>query len=336
MTASTAAIGLILDVDTGVDDALALLYAVASPEVELIAATCVMGNAGIDDVVENTLAVLEAAGRGDVEVARGASAPLDGRYASAPEVHGGRGLGEADPPPAVRRPSERDASRFIVDAARARPDEVLLVATGPLTNVATALEEEPDLPRLLRGFAIMGGAFDHVGNVTPSAEANIWWDPEAASAVFRGFSGAPEEKLPICAGLDVTERVRMTRADVEEVTAPAPRSPVGRLIREAVPFYIGFYERWGETRGAAMHDPLAVAIAIDHSLATLVTTRVEVETAASWTRGETVADLRNLRLSPWAGGWEPDDNARVALGIDEPGFLDRFFGRLRALVESQA
>ncbi len=182
----------------------------------------------------------------------------------------------------------------------------------------------------------MGGAFDHIGNVTPSAEANIWWDPEAASAVFRAFSGAPEDKLPICVGLDVTEQVRMTYADVEAVTGSAPDSPVGRLIREAVPFYIEFYERWGDLKGAAMHDPLALAVAIDPSLASLQTTRVEVETGGTWTRGATVTDLRGIRRSPWPGGWMPEDNARVALDVDAPAFMDRFTERLRSLVEAGA
>lgn len=331
-----APIPLILDVDTGVDDALALLYAVASPEVELLAATCVMGNVGIEDVVRNTLAVLELAGRDDVEVARGAPRPLVRDHAPFPVVHGDRGLGRADPPPAAREASEREAPRLIVETARERPGQVLLVATGPLTNVAMALAEEPRLPELLRGFAIMGGAFDHLGNVTPSAEANVWVDPDAASAVFRGFSGAEEERLPVCVGLDVTERVRMSRADVDDVTAAAPGSPVGRFLREAVPFYIEFYDRWGEPSGAAMHDPLALAIAIDPGLATLVTTRVEVEIEGTWTRGETVADLRSLRRSPWPTGWEPAENARIATDVDGRGFLDRFLGRLRSLVEMRA
>jgi purine nucleosidase len=331
-----APIPLILDVDTGVDDALAILYAVASPEVQLVATTCLMGNAGLDDVVENTLAILELAGRGEVEVARGAGRPLVRDHTPFPVVHGDRGLGRADPPAAVRRPSERGASDLIVQEARARPGEILLVATGPLTNVALALAEEPALPRLLRGFAVMGGAFAHAGNVTPPAEANIWVDPEAAHAVFRGFSGASPGKLPVCVGLDVTERVRMTRDDVASVTAPGPDTPVARFVGDAVPFYIEFYERWGASTGAAMHDPLALAIAIDPSLATLVATRVEVETDGTWTRGETVADLRGIRRSPWPTGWEPDDNAVVALDVDEAAFTERFVTRLRSLVEAQA
>jgi len=329
-------IPLILDVDTGVDDALAILYALASPEVTLIGATTVMGNVDVDHTTENTLAVLELCGFADVEVARGAGRPLVRDHMPFPVVHGARGLGEAELPPASRAPSDRDAPRLLVETARERPGEVLLVATGPLTNVALALSEEPALPDLLKGFAIMGGAFDHQGNVTPAAEANIWVDPEAAQAVFRGFAGAPEAKLPVGVGLDVTERVKLDRDGVNEMCAPAPDSPLAAFLQGSVPFYIEFYERYGSSEGASMHDPLALAIAIDPSLATLQTTRVEVETDGTWTRGATVTDLRGIRRSPWPTGWMPEDNARVAIDVDAPAFMTRFVGRLAALVEACA
>jgi purine nucleosidase len=327
---------LILDVDTGVDDALAIMLALASPEVTLIAATTVMGNVDVEQTTENTLAVLELCGYADVEVARGAARPMVRDYLAFPVVHGERGLGRAELPSASRAPSDRDAARLIVDTARERPGEVLLVATGPLTNVALALAEAPDLPSLLGGFAIMGGAFDHQGNVTPSAEANIWVDPEAAQAVFRGFAGASEEQLPIGVGLDVTERVKLGRDGVDAMCAPAPDSPLASFLQGSVPFYIEFYERFGSSDGASMHDPLALAIAIDPSLATLQTTRVEVETDGTWTRGETVTDLRGIRRSPWPTGWVPEDNARVALDVDAPAFMSRFIERLRSLVEASA
>ena len=130
---------LILDVDTGVDDALGLLYAVASPEVDLIGATCVMGNISVEQATENTLAVLEAAGRGDVEVAQGAARPLGRDHVPFPVVHGERGLGRAAPPPPAASPSSRSAVELLVETARGRPGEILLIATGPLTTVALAL-----------------------------------------------------------------------------------------------------------------------------------------------------------------------------------------------------
>ncbi|MGH2631709.1 MAG: nucleoside hydrolase [Actinomycetota bacterium] len=327
---------LILDVDTGVDDAMALLYAAASPEVELIAATSVMGNVTLENATENTLAVLELVGLEHVEVARGASRPLVRNHEPFPVVHGERGLGRAELPAASRKPSSRSGAQLLVDVARERPGEVLLVATGPLTNVALALAEEPRLPELLGGFAIMGGAFARGGNATPAAEANIWVDPDAAQAVFRGFSGSEPSKLPLCTGLDVTDRVQLSREALDAITAPMPDSRVSRFMQDAVPFYIEFYERYGVPGGAAMHDPLALAFAIDEALGTFETTRVEVETEGLWTRGMTVADLRGVRHSPWPVGWEPEENARVALDVDVDGFLTRFSERLRSLVEAPA
>ena len=327
---------LILDVDTGVDDALALLYAAASPEVELIAATSVMGNVTVDHATENTLAVLELVGLGDVEVARGAARPIVRDHEPFPVVHGERGLGNAELPIASREPSARTAAQLLVETARERPGEVLLVATGPLTNVALALAEESRLPDLLGGFAIMGGSFARGGNATPAAEANIWVDPDAAQAVFRGFSGREPARLPLCAGLDVTDRVQLSRAALDGICEHMPGSPVARFLQTAVPFYIEFYERTGVTGGAAMHDPLALALAIDESLGTFETTRVEVETDGLWTRGMTVADLRGVRHSPWPVGWEPEENARVALDVDVAGFLSRFSQRLSSLVEALA
>jgi purine nucleosidase len=327
---------LILDVDTGIDDALALLYAAASPEVELRAATCVMGNIGVDLVVANTLSVLAMAGMDGVEVARGAERPLVREHRPSPQVHGPRGLGGADPAPARASVSERTAARVIVETARAHPGEVLLVATGPLTNVARALSEEPGLPALLGGFALMGGAYAHAGNVTPAAEANIWVDPEAAASVFCAFSGAAV--LPLCVGLDVTQQVRMTTADLEAVCAPAPSSALAAFLRDAIGFYIEFYERSGSSKGASMHDPLALAIALDPSLAELRTARVEVECDGRWTRGMTVANFGEGRQPE---GWPQDrpedrENARVALGVDAGAFSARFQERLRGLVEARA
>jgi purine nucleosidase len=327
---------IIMDVDTGVDDAIALLLAAASPEVELVGATCLMGNVTVGQATTNTLAVLELAGLGEVEVASGASRPLVREHQPYPEVHGQRGLGHADPPAPRSSPSARSAVELIVETARAHPGEVLLVATGPLTNVAVAVAEEPALPTLLKGFAIMGGAYATAGNVSPTAEANVWVDPEAARAVFRAFAGAPESNLPVCAGLDVTKRVRMSGAHVAEVAAPAPSSPLARFVADAVSFYIDFYERFGPSEGASMHDPLALAVTIDPTLATLTTTRVEVECEGRWTRGMSVADLAGVRRTPWGLGWEPEDNARVALEVDAARFMRLLVERLRRLVEERA
>jgi purine nucleosidase len=331
-----APVPLILDVDTGVDDALALLYAAASPEVDLIGATSVMGNISVEQATANTLTVLDAAGRSDVEVAEGAGRPLGRDHVPFPVVHGERGLGRADPPPPSASPSDRSAVDLIARTARERPGDVLLVATGPLTNVALALREEPGLPQLLRGFALMGGAFARGGNVTPAAEANVWVDPLAAAEVFTAFSGADDERLPVCVGLDVTEQAVLRRPDLDAVCAPAPDSPLGQLIEGATSFYMDFYAAVVGEDGCHLHDPLAVAIAIDQSLARMETTRVEVETEGRWTMGQTVADLTGIRGSPWPVGWEPEANARVALDVEADVFMNRFVERVRSLVEARA
>jgi purine nucleosidase len=333
---STDPIRTILDVDTGVDDALALLYAAASPEVHLVAATCVTGNVHVTKTTRNTLVVLELAGRADVEVVAGADRPLVQEWAPFTIVHGEDGLGKHVPGEPSGSASPRDAASLIVEEAAAHPGEVQLIATGPMTNVALALEREPRLPSLLRGFALMGGAFASEGNVTPRAEANVWMDPEAAARVFDAWSGAPPERLPRCVGLDVTERVWMTHADIETVCSPAPASPLARLIAESVPHYIDFYAAMRSLDGASMHDPLAVAAVIDPTLCAWTSTRVEVETAGVWTRGETVADLLEVRNRPWATGWARAENAFVALEVDAPRFMSLFVERLRHLVESRA
>ena len=328
---------LILDVDTGIDDALALLYACASEDADLVAATCLYGNVTTDRAVRNTLAVLAFAGRSDVEVARGAERPLVRDLEIFPVVHGEEGLGDVEVGDRPGDVSPRSAHQLIVETARERPGEVVLVAVGPMTNIALALAEEPDLPKLLRGFVIMGGAFDTRGNATPVAEANIWHDPEAAAAMFRGFSGAPEDKLPVCIGLDVTERVQMTSAHLDDLCACAPGSPLSSFLRDSVRFYIDFYASYDRRfDGAAMHDPLAAAVALDPTLVTLQTTRVEVETDGTWTRGETVADLNDLRKGPFESGWPSEDNARVALAVDGDAFLDRFNARLQRFVTAAA
>ena len=182
----------------------------------------------------------------------------------------------------------------------------------------------------------MGGAFARGGNVTPAAEANIWVDPLAAAEVFTAFSGVDDARLPICVGLDVTERAVMRRPDLDAVCAPAPDSPLGQLIEGATSFYMDFYASVVGEDGCRLHDPLAVAIAIDESLARLVTTRVEVETEGRWTMGETVADLAGVRGSPWPVGWEPEANARVALEVAAEEFMERFVERVRSLVEARA
>src|SRR6476659_2425038 len=205
-------IPLILDVDTGIDDSLALLYVAASPEAELVAVTCVGGNVDARQVERNTRAVMELAGRTDVEVALGRERPLVRPVETTPETHGPQGLGYAELPPPSRPLSDRHAADVIVDAANRRPGEITLVTCGPLTNLAVALFREPALPRLLRGWVLMGGAYRHPGNTAPTTEWNIHCDPDVAKiAVAAWGESALQHGHPrlVALGLDVTEQAKV-------------------------------------------------------------------------------------------------------------------------------
>lgn len=331
---------VIMDVDTGVDDALALLYAVASPEIDLLAVTCVNGNVPLRMVVRNTLAVLEAAGRPDIEVAAGAEQPLVEPPKHGYDVHGPEGLGHAEVPPLTTFVSPRGAVRLMLDELRARPGEITLISTGPMTNIAIALREEPALPDLLGGYVLMGGAFRGRGNTLPRTEANVWFDPEAAAEVIDAFAGRSADDLPLAVGLDVTEDVLLRPTGVEAICDPAPDSPLARLIRDAATFYIAFETSTRpELGGCFLHDPLAVAAAIDPSLVTAVPCHVEIELEGRHTRGETVADFLEMWRHPLNAGYglgDAPDNLRTALLVDVDAFEARFVERLRSLVEARA
>ncbi len=305
-----------MDVDTGVDDAIALMLAVARPDVELVAVTCCAGNVEAPQAAANTLAVLELCGASDVEVAVGSEAPLVEPLRTATS-HGPRGLGYAQPAAARASVSPRYAPDLIAEEARRRPGELLLVATGPLTNVALAVRREPALPQLLRRLAVMGGSFDHPGNTTPVAEFNVWVDPEAASAVFRAFSAARER--PLVAGLNVTEKTELR----PEHVAQLGESTVSGLVADAVGVK---FERNGGL--AHMHDPLALALALDSSLGETRPGTIDVELAGSMTRAMTVVD--------WYGQWGRAPNADVAVEVDVERFMDELVGRLAALARKVA
>ncbi|MET1231485.1 MAG: nucleoside hydrolase, partial [Candidatus Limnocylindrales bacterium] len=306
---SATRVPIILDVDTGIDDSLALLYACASPEAEILAVTCVAGNVDLDNVQRNTRAVLELAGRADIEVALGADRPLIRPLRITPETHGPRGLGYAELPPPSRAPSVRAAADLLIDVARRRPQEVTLVAVGPLTNVARALRSEPALPNVLRRLVIMGGAYRVPGNTAPTTEWNAQWDPEATKVVVDAF-GADEVQAarkavglparPLALGLDVTETAKLTPEHLAAIAAgcgddiSAPRLPVMRYLADALRFYMEFHSRYDGFYGAFIHDPMALAAALDPSLIRAEALTVDVELAGTLTAGETVTDWRRV------------------------------------------
>lgn len=341
---------LILDVDTGIDDSLALLYAAASPEAEIVAVTCLSGNVEARQVAVNTLAVLDLAGRSDVEVALGRESPLIRALETTPETHGPHGLGYAELPPPSRPLSDRHAVDLIIEEARRRPGEITLVTLGPLTNLALGVMREPALPRLLKGYALMGGAFGAPGNTTPTTEWNIHCDPEAAEIVFRAWAVAmaadPTIPRPLAMGLDVTERARIMPEDVVRLARRAGSRPddsialargedpmlatrsvasnsIVRYVADALRYYMEFHERYDGFYGAFIHDPLVVAAALDRGLVGTEPLYVDVETRGSLTTGMTVADRRRLTGKP--------PNLDVAVSADVATFMDRLIERVGGL-----
>ncbi len=247
---------LILDVDTGTDDALALAYAVTSNRIELVAVTTVAGNVSVERTTANTLSVLDWLGA-KVPVHRGASRPLVRPHQDAAYFYDEGGLGGAQLPRSTVAIGADRGPAALIRLARLRPGELTLVMLGPLTNLAIALNVEPELPQLLKSVVVMGGAYAVPGNTTPAAEFNILVDPEAAEQVFT----APFSDLT-AVGLDVTEQVALTRDDWDAVNSADSLPAPARLLRAVGTFA---FSRLGRDR-FSLHDPLAVAVAVDRTL----------------------------------------------------------------------
>jgi len=325
-TTVSSRVPLIIDVDTGIDDSLALLYACASVEADVVAVTCVSGNVAARQVVTNTLALLELAGRSDVEVALGREVPLVRPLVIAPETHGPRGIGYATLPDPARAPSDRHAADVIIAEARRRPGEVTLVTLGPLTNLAVALERESALPTLLRGLVMMAGSYRSAGNTAPTTEWNVAVDPEAMQAVLTGWEAHPNAPRPVALGLDVTERAKMTPdhvAALHQRAGDPPASAVLGFIDDALRFYMEFHSRYDGFYGAFIHDALAVAAALEPSLVRSESLTVEVELAGTLTSGETVTDWRRV--------WGRAPNLDVCVEADVESFFERFIERVGRL-----
>jgi purine nucleosidase len=344
-----------LDVDTGIDDALALLYAAASPELELVGTGCVAGNVGVEDVVANSIFVLRLAGRADVPVLVGAASPLRKPLETTVETHGPQGIGHAVRSDPTGTPADGSAAEHLVEEARRRPGELELVTLGPLTNLALALDAEPRLPALLRRWTFMGGAFRVPGNTTPTSEWNIHVDPDAAQRCLEAWSAAiasdPGIPRPLAMGLDVTEQARVlpehvarlarrAGAAAEDAAAlldPAsPMQPAGsvasnpilRYIVDSLRFYFEFHARYDGFYGAFVHDPFALAATLDPSLVTTRPVPVAVEAGPGLAHGMTVADWRGIGGRP--------ANVDVAVEGDAAAFVDRFIERVGALASRTA
>jgi inosine-uridine nucleoside N-ribohydrolase len=289
---------IILDCDPGIDDALAIAFATASAEIDLVGITTVAGNVGLAKTTANALAVASFVGAKDVPVTAGSPVPLLRPALDAGHVHGDSGLGGAVLPPPARPAEDGHAIDYLIGAIGAAPGEITLVATGPLTNIGLALRREPRLAGWVKDFVIMGGAAGR-GNVTPAAEYNIWADPEAAAIVF----GAGWTVRMI--GLDVTLRARATAAVQERMRS------LGALGAQLLLPALAQYRDSADTSGEPpVHDVCAIVSVADPAAFSYTPAQVQVETHGTFTSGMTVTDF-----APSAG-----HNAQVATGIDAERF----------------
>ena len=298
---------IVIDCDPGHDDAIALLLALASPELELRGVTTVSGNATLEHTTANAIRVLEFVGRADVPVAAGADRPLIREQYVAAYVHGESGLDGPDLPPPSGAPAAQHAVDFLAEQAAG----ATLVAVGPLTNVALLLAMHPAArPERI---VVMGGAIAE-GNVTPAAEFNIWEDPEAARRVFE--SGIEVTMI----GLDVTHKALMARAHAERLRASGR---VGTMVAELFDFFSQFHLRQYGTEDSPIHDALAVAHVLDPTLVETQHRHVAVDTESALCRGRTVVDLhRRTDNAP---------NAHVAVGVDGERFVELMLERIASL-----
>ena len=307
-------IPILIDCDPGLDDAIALLLALASPELQLLGVTTVAGNQTLEKTTANALRVLELGGRDDVPVAAGADRPLVRELVVAADAHGETGLDGPALPPPRRDPLDQHAVDFLAERVLASDRPVTLVPLGPLTNVALLLARHPDAAARLERVVLMGGAVG-AGNMTAAAEYNIWVDPEAARRVFE--SGLDLTMI----GLDVTNRAVLTAEHADRLRGTGR---VGAAVAQMLGFYQRFYEAAYDHGGSPIHDAVAVAHLVRPGLVETLDRHVAVETASGLCRGRTVVDMRRRRSLP-------APTAHVAVDIDAPAFVELLLERLASL-----
>ncbi|MFQ2032777.1 pyrimidine-specific ribonucleoside hydrolase RihA [Aeromonas veronii] len=308
------ALPVILDCDPGHDDAIALILALASPELKVLAVTTSAGNQTPDKTLNNALRILTLLGRDDIPVAAGAPKPLARELIIADNVHGESGLDGPKLPAPAFAPQAMTGLELMAKCLRESLEPVTLVPTGPLTNIALLLAAHPELKPKIARIVLMGGTAG-AGNWTPAAEFNIYVDPEAADMVFK--SGIP---ITMC-GLDVTHEAQVMDEDIERVRAIT--NPVAQCVAGLLDFFMIYHRdpKWGFA-GAPLHDPCTIAWLLAPELFHGVECRVDIETSGEHTVGMTVVDRYGLSGKP--------ANALVLLGLDRPGFIDLLVTRLRA------
>lgn len=318
---------VIIDTDPGTDDALAIYLALNSPELKVEAFTVVPGNVTAEQGLDNALKLVSVAGRCDIPVAAGAKQPLLQKVYTAGYWHGKNGVADIELPPTKCKVDPRFAPDLIIELIHKYPHEITLVPVGPLTNIALAVSKDPSIVGLTKNIVIMGGSISG-GNTTGVAEANIFGDPEAAEIVFKAGW------IVTMIGSDVGEQTLLRRKELTELEKG--HGPVNDVVTKIARFYIERSEKNGWD-GAAMYDPLAVAVAFDPSLVTLKDMHIDVETRGQYTRGETVPNrnLENEKNVLHGDHYEIEGydklpvNAKVAVGSNAPKFLEMFVIRVK-------
>jgi purine nucleosidase len=306
---------VIFDTDPGIDDSLAFLLALASPEIVVDGISIVHGNSSADQGVVNALAVLELAGAAHIPVYKGCELPLVQPSLLAPETHGDTGLGYAKLPTPQTSPQSGHASDFLVEHIMSHPGEITLVAIGPLTNVALAIRQEPRIVKAVKEVFIMGGAIRHEGNTSPLGEFNTYVDPHAAHMVFH--SGMPITLTP----LDVTYQCILRKQDVAGLLKI--ESPVMRFVAETTRFYMEFHDEYQSIDGCVINDPMTLALTFMPELCDYQDLYVDVDLSGGVSMGNTFADFYRMTKKP--------TNMKVALGVRARDFIELFLSRIEGL-----
>jgi len=305
---------IIIDTDPGVDDSLAFLLALASPEVKLEALTITQGNVTLEKGTRNALSVLELAHAGHIPVLSGSVFPLVQPLHASSDVHGKSGIGNAKLPEPQTKPVPGHAVDYLIERVLAEPGQLSIFPIGPLTNIAMAIRREPKIAEAVKELVIMGGAILEGGNITPLAEFNIFVDPHAAHIVFH--AGIPITLIP----LDVTHKCLLKQEHVERLMKV--KSPIARFIKEAIEVYSIFsFERGFD--GVALHDPLTLATVIAPELLTLQEYYVDVDISGGVSMGKTFADVYNVTKKP--------ANMKVAMSVRGEDFIELFLQRVEHL-----
>ncbi|KAF3944658.1 hypothetical protein CMV_028901 [Castanea mollissima] len=311
---------IIIDTDPGIDDAMAIFVALRSPEVEVIGLTTIYGNVYTTLATRNALHLLEVAGRTDIPVAEGSHVSITNgtKLRIAGFVHGADGLGNQNFPPPKGKPIEQSAADFLIEQAKLYPGKVTVVALGPLTNIALAIQRDPAFSKNIGQIVLLGGAFSVNGNVNPASEANIFGDPDAADIVFT--SGADV----VAVGINVTHQVVFTDADREKLSRSDGK--FAQYLCKILDVYFSYHHDAYNIKGVYLHDPATILAAVDPSLMTYTEGVVRVQTSGI-TKGLTILYNKQKRFGE-VTEWTDKPTVKVAVTADAPALVKLVMERL--------